>query len=63
MNFLSSIFIGSSSISICFSKHRIRGIDPERTEEKDAGVVVFGKLRKREAKIDTHVTKVSSLCV
>eukprot|EP00057_Strongylocentrotus_purpuratus_P019944 XP_011674418.1 PREDICTED: rhodopsin, G0-coupled-like [Strongylocentrotus purpuratus] len=36
---------------------KIRGVDPGRTEEKDAGVVVFGRLRKREAKIDTHVTK------
>ncbi|XP_054749643.2 rhodopsin, G0-coupled-like [Lytechinus pictus] len=36
---------------------KIRGIDPERTQEKDSGVNVFRKLRRREAKIDTHVTK------
>ncbi|XP_071495423.1 visual pigment-like receptor peropsin [Diadema antillarum] len=40
---------------------KIRGINPQRTEERDAGVLVFGKLRRRESKIDTHVTKMCFL--
>lgn len=37
--------------------HRIKGIDPLRTEERDIAIV-FGRLRKHETTIDTRVTKV-----
>nr|XP_054762981.1 rhodopsin, G0-coupled-like [Lytechinus pictus] len=44
----------------CYIKvaKKIKGINPLRAEERDMGVVVFGKLRKHEAKIDSHVTKI-----